>query len=326
MQLNYYAPSMVHLDTGYGRMAYALLQAFDQINTDVNPMIDPNFITLTVGHPENGASVQTPRMWLFTMIESTRMSKGWVNSINALYERVLVPSPCQVGYLRESGVKVPVSYVPLGVDLYMPYLKARSKPTGRPFTFLTYSYGDNRKGAELAIFAFNKLFKGNPDYRLVIKARENHIAQWLQAIQTEQISIIGGSISNAHWLHLLENADCFVFPSRAEGYGLPPREATLSECPTIATRWLGLWDIDSWGYGIDVEGLSPVFYHKEINNSKESLWAQPSQASLEAHMVAVTQDYDSALEKARQGREYLLAHHTWVGAANAIKHLMERYG
>lgn len=326
MQLNYYAPAMVHLDTGYGRMAYALLQAFDQIQVDVNPMVEPDFVTLVIGHPKHGALVHTPRMWLFTMIESTRMSDEWVQLINGLYERVLVPSPCQVQYLRDSGVKVPVSYVPLGVDLYMPHLKARAKPTDRPFTFLTYSYGDNRKGAELAIFAFNKLFKGNDQYQLIIKARENHVAQWLQQILTPQIKLVGGRISNAHWLHLLETADCFVFPSRAEGYGLPPREAVLSECPTIATRWLGMWDVDNWGYGIDVEALTPAHYYQVVNNAKDAQWAQPLQASLEQQMLTVAENYDSALEKARQGREYLLAHHTWVGAANAIKHLLERYG
>lgn len=325
MRINYYAPSLTDLDQGYGRMAYALLQAFKSVGVRVSPTPEPSNITLVVGVPEYGQrSNMGNRLWLFTMIESNKMSQEWVSAINSTYERVIVPSPDQVQYLFDSGITIPVHYVSLGCDLFMPYLKPRTTPTNRPFTFLTYSYGDNRKGAELVVSAFLELYGGDDSKRLVIKARDSYHVQWMQTVSKQaQIEIVSGVISNAHWLHLLETSDCFVFPSRAEGYGLPPREATLSQVPTIATRWLGLWDIDQWGYGIDVESLAPVFFDDQTNNAPDAKWAHPSMDSLKLHMQAVVDDYDAALVKAARGREYLLTHHSWLGSAMAIRHLLE---
>ena len=37
--------------------------------------------------------------------------------------------------------------------------------------------------------------------------------------------------------------DCFVFPSHAEGSGLPPREAMATGLPTILTNWSGLTEV-----------------------------------------------------------------------------------
>lgn len=326
MRINYYAPSLTDLDQGYGRMAYALLQAFKSVGVRVSPTVDTNNITLVVGVPEYGRYADFgKRLWLFTMIESNKMSTAWVDAINSTFERVLVPSPHQVQYLIDSGVKVPVHYVSLGCDLFMPHLKPRQADKDN-FTFLTYSYGDNRKGAELVASAFLELYEGDVSKKLIIKARDSYHVRWLQTLSKQpQIEIVSGVITNAYWLSLLENADCFVFPSRAEGYGLPPREATLSQVPTIATRWLGLWDIDNWGYGIDVECLAPVYFDKQTNNAPDAQWAHPSMDSLKAHMKAVVEDYASALTVSTRGREYLLTHHTWVGSAMAIRHLLEAY-
>lgn len=328
MRINYYAPSLTDLEQGYGRMAYALLQAFKMVRITPSPIYDASHVTLVVGVPEYGRAIATgSRLWLFTMIESNKMSQEWVQNINSLYERVLVPSPCQVGYLVDSGVTVPVHYVSLGCDLFMPYLKPRTMPPDRPFTFMTYSYGDNRKGAEMAASVFLELFDGDMQKRLWIKARDSYRVNWLQTLnQHPQIEVIGGVLTNAHWLHLLEISDCFVYPSRAEGYGLPPREAVLSGVPTIATRWLGMWDVDQWGYGIDVECLAPVFFDTQTNNAPDAQWAHPSMESIKTHMQAIVNGYPAALTKAQRGREYLLTHHNWVGSAMAIKHLLEVYG
>ncbi|WP_291297589.1 glycosyltransferase family 1 protein [Elioraea sp.] len=45
-----------------------------------------------------------------------------------------------------------------------------------------------------------------------------------------------GRVSDAALRALYENAFCLVFPSRYEGFGLPPVEAMASGCPVIASR------------------------------------------------------------------------------------------
>jgi glycosyltransferase involved in cell wall biosynthesis len=45
-----------------------------------------------------------------------------------------------------------------------------------------------------------------------------------------------GRASDAELRALYENAACLLFPSRYEGFGLPPVEAMMCGCPVIATR------------------------------------------------------------------------------------------
>ena len=45
-----------------------------------------------------------------------------------------------------------------------------------------------------------------------------------------------GRASDAELRTLYENAACLLFPSRYEGFGLPPVEAMICGCPVIATR------------------------------------------------------------------------------------------
>ena len=45
-----------------------------------------------------------------------------------------------------------------------------------------------------------------------------------------------GRVSDAELRMLYENAACLLFPSRYEGFGLPPVEAMACNCPVLATR------------------------------------------------------------------------------------------
>ena len=48
--------------------------------------------------------------------------------------------------------------------------------------------------------------------------------------------LMAGYVSNGELRSLYENAECFVFPSFYEGFGLPPLEAMHCGCPVLASR------------------------------------------------------------------------------------------
>ncbi len=350
--------------TGYGKLEAGLVQGFEQIGADVQKVmlsrLDPDpertlarglaagraDLTVFTGSPSWGELLDgRTRAWLYTMSETNRVSEEWVDTINHCFEGVFVPCPPLVDVYRESGVRVPVVFAPMGVEVPKEVLSAekrqrsselRDKDKGTavltqnselrtqnfPFTFLTYSLGDMRKGAELAMFAFNRLFGRDPAYRLIIKARDNARLSWLAGLDESNMSVVGGETSEADWWSLLARADCFVFPSRGEGFGLPPREATLAGVPAIATQWLGLWDVDCWGLPVGVSDLRPASFDEWGANAEGSLWAEPDQDDLDDAMRFTVDCPQDAQRYAQKGREYLEYLFNWRRTAAVMMEVL----
>ena len=309
-KIHFYPACRLIPTEGYGKAEIGFLSGAKDMGLGILSSPSPDAISLQFGNPKWGANLPPQgRNWLWTMIESTKASKQWVDNINRYYERIIVPSPCQVDYFRESGVTLPIHYIPLGVDAFPIVYKERE--ISNPFTFLTYSYGDMRKGAELVVLAFLALYRGNMDYKLIIKARDNADVMWLQQVQSEQIEVIGGKLSEDALQALYQQAHCFVFPSRAEGFGLPPREAVLSGLPTITSRWLGLWDSEQWAFPLPVERMVQAQYMSVINNAPDGLWAEPNFDILRMHMAYIPQNYERAIAHTEKGACYLNTFFTW---------------
>jgi glycosyltransferase involved in cell wall biosynthesis len=321
--INFYPACGLNSYEGYGRTEIGFIKGAKEAGLELHFYPSPKRVTLQFGNPKWGASpfMQEQRKWLFSMLESERASEGWVKNINTHYERLICPAPDMPQLFRESGVSIPIDYIPLGVDAFpMPY---KRRKIGKPFTFLAYSYGEIRKGADLAVMAFRYLYNGNPDYRLIIKARDNADVQWLKTIQNEQISVIGGAITEHEWQKLANSVHVFLFPSRAEGFGLPPREMTLSGLPTVATRWLGMWDAGKWAFPLSVTDMRPSQYMLEVNNKEGALWSEPSFDDLLHWMEWIPQNYEQATQDNLKHRDYLLSCFTWKQAVERFMELLQ---
>lgn len=323
--LNLYPACGLNGYEGYGRVEIGLVKGLQQAGIAYQLWPDPAHPTLLTGNPKWAAAplMEGQRVWCYTMIESTRASLQWVTHLNTHCERVLLPVEAMVPYMRDSGVNIPIHVVTPGVDAFdMPY---RERQRETPFTFLTYSYGDIRKGAELVVMAFRMLFEGDERFRLVVKARDGGHIQWLKTVESDQIHIVRGKISESELRALYDSAHCFVFPSRAEGFGLPPREAVLSGLPAIATEWLGMADVACWGYPLPVQAMTSVQYEIVVNNHSDALWAEPSFEALLHQMEAISRDYERAIARQGAQREYLMTHFTWSHTAQQIAALLEAY-
>lgn len=268
-------------------------------------------VSLIIGRPNraDNYAIQNTRKWLYTMSESTRVSDEWVEYINRTYEKVFVPVPDLVEVYKNSGIPM-VECLPLGVD----YVDVPPPGTGpafdKPFIFLTHSNGDMRKGAELALIAFQKLFGDDRRYQIWVKALHTR-GCWLEGCQNDNIIMLPGHMSEANLNELYGNVHAFVWPTRGEGFGLMAREATLHGTPAIATEWMGLSDIARWGYPIDVKELRPSQFELVAANHPDGEWAEPDARSLEYQMNYVAKYYKEAREHALAGREVLLSHYTY---------------
>jgi glycosyltransferase involved in cell wall biosynthesis len=312
--------------TGYGKMEIGIIRALLAAGAELLPFPDtatPTAPTLVIGSPRRIEHWPGKlRAWSYTMSESTAPSPEWVKCLNHYYERVILPAPDLCDLYRDAGVTIPTHYIPLGVDYApIPYVEREMPKESEPFIWLTYSLGDMRKGAELAMLAFNRLFKGDPRHKLIVKCRDN--PHWLNGLSDPQIEIVRGQTSEKHWQELLYRSHAFIFPSRAEGFGLPPREAVLSGLPTIATQWLGMWDVNEWGFALPVRTMTPCQFDDYSANAEGALWAEPSRAMLDQHMTEVYNYYNSALEKTRDGRDYLMDYFTYQYTAERLLDLLE---
>lgn len=184
-----------------------------------------------------------PRTIGYTMFETTAPPKVWTRSMN-LCRLLMTPCPQNVEAFRNRGVTVPIHVVPQGVNPEAWPIIDR-KDRDQPFTFLMAGGLTYRKNPITAVSAFRAAFPNNPDVRLILKTRAGKIGgafeSWIQKIpRDDRIQIIQSNCSPTEMAQLMAVADCFIWPSRGEGMGLPPIEAMATGLPLICADNSGM--------------------------------------------------------------------------------------
>jgi glycosyltransferase involved in cell wall biosynthesis len=204
-------------------------------------------------------AIGTTRLVNYTMFEATRLPVGWVNLINRYAQVCVVPCEWNKTVFVENGVTAPVRVVRWGVDPADYWLLDRADHGSRPYTFLWSGTPDRRKGWDIVYKAFWLAFRDSPDVRLKMHFRS--LPRGVKGCRDANVEIVHGLVGRTALRRMLADADAFVFPSRGEGWGLPPREAAATGLPVIATDQGGLAEeIASWALPLRVAGKSPADY------------------------------------------------------------------
>lgn len=153
--------------------------------------------------------------------------------------------------LRNNKVKTALdTVVPHGVDtdVFKP-VEARdvAVKTIAPYTFMFVGKWERRKAAEDVVKAFKEEFQPREPVRLIMMAWNPFLSKsTMEGIEDDNREI-GGRITFAPpvsnqrlvWSSMAQ-ADCFVMPSRAEGWGLPILEAMATGRPVISHNVTGM--------------------------------------------------------------------------------------
>ena len=95
------------------------------------------------------------------------------------------------------------------------------------------------KNLKRLIKAFAEIRKKQPDLKLVLAGkREYHsknLEKWAGKNDLAEGVIFTGFVSEPELKWLYENAECYVFPSLSEGFGLPGLEAMTHGCPVVSS-------------------------------------------------------------------------------------------
>ncbi|MFQ3682636.1 glycosyltransferase [Roseiflexus sp.] len=200
----------------------------------------------------------------FTMLEFDRLPREWVYQANQMDE-VWTPTAWGAAVFAASDVTRPIHVVPLGVDT------TRFAP-GAPRTHLTdhtvflsvFEWG-LRKGWDILLRAYRAAFRAGDPVVLVLKidcrapgdnpARE--LAALLPSPSPPVVLLYNRALNAQRMAELYQSADCFVLPTRGEGWGMPVLEAMACGVPAIATDWSGLTTFlnQENGYPLPIRGL-----------------------------------------------------------------------
>jgi glycosyltransferase involved in cell wall biosynthesis len=249
-----------------------------------------------------------------TMFEATKLPAGWVEKLNAHATRVIVPCVWNVEVFRANGVTVPIDMARWGIDPADYWPLERPRPEGRPYTFLWSGTPDMRKGWDVAYRAFRQEFGDDDSVRLALHFRQ--LPKGLQGVKDVNVEMLVGLFLRPRLREMLRDADCFVFPSRGEGWGLPPREAAATGLPALATNFGGLAEeIEYWGFPIRTRGMSRAEYG-EWDDVGE--WCEPDVKETARWMRFC---YENRAEVAAMGADaalWLASEATWTRTAREM--------
>jgi glycosyltransferase involved in cell wall biosynthesis len=266
------------------------------------------------------------RQWGITMTEGTKLPKGWSTACNERCERIIVPCDHNAEAFKKSGVKVPIHVVHGGTcPAEFPLVQ---RPTKDTYTFLALADRGARKGWVEVWQAFFATFQGVRDVRLVIKTRPhtNSLIEMISGASNRDPRISFWMDDVKTMADVYAQVDCFVIPSKSEGWGMPHREAAMMGIPTIVTRYSGLDDghTDKWATVV-LDDWQLVDITQGYADHVDGQWAQVNVNSVAAAMRWCYEHRQEAQAKAREGAAWLRTNQTWEHSTRDLLGLLERW-
>jgi glycosyltransferase involved in cell wall biosynthesis len=280
---------------------------------------------------------------VWPMFESEKLPASFIDFISREIHWVWVASRWGRRILVKNGVPADrIDVVPAGVDArqFHPYLRDAQDRTGQPFRFLMVGKFEKRKGYSDLLAAFRQAFGDSRNVELVIKAdyfldgggRKNELAGLVASLGLSNVKLYWGDWSRERLFGLYNYCDAFVFPTRAEGWGMPLLEAAAAGLPLVATYYSGqtefLEHMESSLIPIEftLERIDDPDFSRFWPSSNGDLgrWAQPSIASIAAGMEKVMANYAVYRDAARSNSLRLREKFNWDAAANRAVDLLCR--
>lgn len=251
---------------------------------------------------------------LNTTVEATTVPPQFVDICDE-YDEVWVASDFCKEVFESHGVSKPIFVIPNAVETKVYNENAvphTFNPPLKKFVFVSVMSWSYRKGYDALLKAYISEFSDQDDVSLLIVTKydgENDDADKYIKMMTEcdgapHVARCGREVPEFEMPRLYKACNCFVLPSRGEGFGLPYVEASLCGLPVIATNHsahtMFLNESNSYliypGELVEME-LGKTNVHYWDGQLFPSVDGERVIGELRAAMRSVYKNYDEAKEK-----------------------------
>lgn len=251
---------------GYGVIADKLIKELKALGVNVSRSYEGQEVGILLHNPYSVLRMETKYRIIFTMFESSRIPDDWHDYLEAA-DLIIVPSKWCAKVFADSGIKADV--VPLGFDeeVYTYKEKRDKSMTTEDFVFLHYNAFNLRKGFLEVLKAFQMAFDATDPVKMIFKTNVRTLPMQFPPSVYPNIRTINETYSDKDLAKLCQEADCFVFPSRGEGFGLTPLEAMACGTPAIVPNAHGISEYfnSDYMYEVKVKGETPAVYTRYKN-------------------------------------------------------------
>lgn len=307
-------------ESGYGLLVdniFNELPKFDYtvINMDINNYYNNTTeISLFITLPTSFFKTYSKYNVGYTMFEATKIPPNWIDNCNMM-DLILVPCKANIKAFRASGVTVPISIVPIGVDtkLYNPELYKSTYDFEQPqlknaYKFLIINDGQPRKNNEIIFKAFNEEFDNEIAENKVCLVVRKH-----SPCYGRNIIYINKYIEDQHFASLIQSCDCMVCASSGEAGDIPILTGMSMSKPVIVTKEFVHPDYiedNVTGYFIETESMIPAYTQPEYKDSIGLIpgaeWINPSLSSLKEKMRYIYENRDEARKVGQNARQFII--------------------
>jgi len=257
----------------------------------------------------------------YTVWETDKLPVNWVHLCNMLDE-VWVPSEWNVKIFKNSGVTKPIYCIPHCIQIPENQDHVQPLSIGNdPSTFIFYSVFQwiERKNPIALLKAYLTEFKKEENVCLALKtyrindtpAEQDLIKKDIAAIKKslhfEEFPLMyffGNLFTADNMKALHKRGNCFVLPTRAEGFGIPQAEAMSWGKPVISTSFSGqkeFMNVEN-SYLIDYQ-LTPCSGMIFGNYDGSMTWSDPNIMHLRKLMRQVFVHQEEARQKGKLAQQ-----------------------
>lgn len=304
------------------------------------PLPDKGFIFIEHLTPENFfIDPRAAYHICYTPFETDGAPSTWLLGLKAMDE-VWVPSEHnKKAYINAGVSRNKITVIPHGVDVsrYNPEIKPLEYNRGQ-FNFGSVFDWTERKNPVALIRAYYNAFTSGEDvtltirtfWRFPIEKTKEHINEEVRKIKAgftgrsafPKILFWFDTMDDSVMPNFFRSFDCFVSPTRGEGFGLPMLEAMACGVPTIGPSWGGNTEFMNEKNSFLVGGtIVPIDNHAFLRLQPQysnQRWFDINEGELSSMMRWVYDNKEKAKEVGEYAAKFVKEKFTWDNTAGKI--------